>query len=423
MNSIVHRFGRAVSSQVPQNPQLSRNILAAGYTLSGWKDAYFGGKGLKGVYAHMNAAISRNMSHSFKDSSRSAMVNIFFPCELLYAMDITAVFPEALSVYIANSDCEAVFAESAEAIGISESLCSYHKIMIGTARTGVLPKPLLIANTTLACDANQLSFRYLAEEYGSPHFIVDVPHTVNKESVHYVASQLKNFTVLLEDLLHSSMSESKLRYTVDRANRTIKAYREYLNIRARTSLPISMTGELFSLVATHVFLGTPESEQYAIAIKELAQKASPDRRKKRILWLHTLPNWQDSIRVLLENNERTEILASDMTYDTLIDMDPEKPYESMAERLVYNINNGGAQRRIDAAIAYAKKLHADGVIVFGQWGCKQTMGMSQLAKMALEEEGFPTLVLDGDGCDPRNVADGQMATRVNAFLEQLEASR
>ena len=34
--------------------------------------------------------------------------------------------------------------------------------------------------------------------------------------------------------------------------------------------------------------------------------------------------------------------------------------------------------------------------------------------------GLPTLVLDGDGCDSRNVADGQMVTRVGAFLEQLE---
>lgn len=95
----------------------------------------------------------------------------------------------------------------------------------------------------------------------------------------------------------------------------------------------------------------------------------------------------------------------------------------MAKRLVYNINNGGAHRRIDAAISYAEKLHADGVIVFGQWGCKQTMGMSQLAKISLEAHGFPTLVLDGDGCDPRNVADGQMLTRISAFLEQLEAKR
>jgi len=371
----------------------------------------------------MNSVISKNMSRSFRDSSHSAMVNIFFPCELLYAMEIVPVFPEALSVYIANSGCGEIFAESAEAIGISESLCSYHKIMIGTAWTGVLPKPLLIANTTLACDANQLSFRLLADEYHTPHIIIDVPHTVDKESVHYVSSQLKNITSLLEDLSHCPMSESKLQDTIDRANRTIKAYRKYLDLRAEISLPISMTGELFSLAALHAFLGMPESEQYAIALEELAHKASLDRRKKRILWLHTLPNWQHSIRVLLENNEHFEILASDMTYDTLIDMDPEKPYESMAKRLVYNINNGGAHRRIDAAISYAEKLHADGVIVFGQWGCKQTMGMSQLAKISLEAHGFPTLVLDGDGCDPRNVADGQMLTRISAFLEQLEARR
>jgi len=102
-------------------------------------------------------------------------------------------------------------------------------------------------------------------------------------------------------------------------------------------------------------------------------------------------------------------------------MDPEKPFESMARRLVYNCNNGGAARRIETALSYAKRLHADGVLLFSQWGCKQTMGLSQLAKSALEAEGFPTLVLDGDGCDRRNVAEGQMLTRVNAFLEQLEA--
>ena len=77
-------------------------------------------------------------------------------------------------------------------------------------------------------------------------------------------------------------------------------------------------------------------------------------------------------------------------------------------------------RRIDNAIAWAKKLNADGVILFCHWGCKQTMGLSTLAKRRLEEAGLPTLVLDGDGCDSRNVADGQMVTRVGAFLEQLE---
>ena len=38
----------------------------------------------------------------------------------------------------------------------------------------------------------------------------------------------------------------------------------------------------------------------------------------------------------------------------------------------------------------------------------------------LEAAGFPTLILNGDGCDRSNSSDGQIATRLNAFLEMLE---
>ena len=33
------------------------------------------------------------------------------------------------------------------------------------------------------------------------------------------------------------------------------------------------------------------------------------------------------------------------------------------------------------------------------------------------------LTLDGDGCDRRNIKDGQMRTRLEAFLELLEERR
>ena len=109
-----------------------------------------------------------------------------------------------------------------------------------------------------------------------------------------------------------------------------------------------------------------------------------------------------------------------MPAGALLDMDPDRPYESMARRVVSSASNGPGSRRVEEAVRRAKETKADGVILFCHWGCKQTLGLSQLAKRRLEEEGLPTLVLDGDGCDGRNVADGQMVTRVNAFLEQLE---
>jgi len=152
----------------------------------------------------------------------------------------------------------------------------------------------------------------------------------------------------------------------------------------------------------HVLLGRPESERYACAMREIARNAAIDlqghssrnynhanSRKRRILWLHTLPNWQDSLRVLLEQSERCEIIASDMTFDALIDMDPEKPFESMARRLVYNCNNGGAARRIETALSYAKRLHAMGCCslanggVNRQWVCRNSQNQHSRLKVFL----------------------------------------
>jgi len=424
VKKIVKTFGNIITAQVAINPVRTRKLLAIVYGLNGWRNLLWGGSGLEGAYAKLGAALSRSICKSFLQPGNSVMVNIFFPCELLHALNIIPMFPEALSVYLVNSACEQVFAEAAENAGVPESFCSYHKIMLGMAETGVLPKPLLITNTTLACDANRLSFRRLAEHYQIPHLVVDIPDKINSEAEHYVAEQLRAVTAALEDCCKKKLAWEKLCEAISIADRSLKSYQEYLEFRGRCSLPVTMSGELYSLIATHVFLGTPESEDYLNALRQAAQNAPlPKAGKKRLLWLHTLPNWQESLQTFFAPDGHFEIVGCDLTYDVLVDMDPQRPYESMARRLLYNFNNGPAQRRIAAAAHYAKKLQADGVLIFCHWGCKQTMGMALLAKSILEAEGFPTLVLDGDGCDSRNVSDGQMVTRVSAFLEQLEEKK
>ena len=85
---------------------------------------------------------------------------------------------------------------------------------------------------------------------------------------------------------------------------------------------------------------------------------------------------------------------------------------AMARRLVYSAYGGAAQIRVDNARALAKELKADGAVCFCHWGCKQTMGASVLLQSALEADGIPTLILNGDGCDRANSSDGQVATRM-----------
>mgnify|MGYP002536991270 CR=1 FL=1 len=75
------------------------------------------------------------------------------------------------------------------------------------------------------------------------------------------------------------------------------------------------------------------------------------------------------------------------------------------------------------ALELCRMQQIDGVVYFCQWGCKQTMGAAQLFKSALEAEGYPVLLLDGDGCDRANTMDGQTATRLDAFLEMLHSKQ
>lgn len=370
----------------------------------------------------MNGRVADTLIRGMNQPRQAVMVNIFMPCELMHAMGLTPMFPEGLSVYVACTACQHVFAERAETSGIPESFCSYHKTMIGMAESGVLPKPLLIAGTTLACDANQLSFRHLAAHYPAPLTLIDVPAREDDAAVACVADQLRELARTLETLTGKKLDEVKLRESMACANRTLALMREYADLRAEVSQDTTMTGELCSLIATHCLLGACGWGKLRPRTDRNGQtRAQAGNDAPQAHFLHPYPaQLQDSMIRMLETENRCELVGCDITFDSLMPLDPDKPFESMARRLLANVNGGRSTRRIDNAIAWAKKLNADGVIVFCHWGCKQTMGLSTLAKRRLEEAGLPTLVLDGDGCDSRNVADGQMVTRVGAFLEQLE---
>ena len=424
MKKYIETLGSIIEKQAAGSPERARLLLEAAYSWVRFSGTHQRGRDVGAAYEYINGVVAGTIVDSFRRPQQSVMVNIFFPCELLHAMDIQPMFPEGISVYLACTACQRVFAEAAEADDVPESFCSYHKTMLGLAQSGVMPRPLLIANTTLACDANQLSFRRLADFYQTPHFVVDVPCSGGADAVDYVAGQLRELTLLLEDLYHRKLDPQALRETMVRSRQTLELQRAFMRQRGRVSLPVTMTGELCSIIATHVLLGRPESELYLRRLLSAAEAAPLQQAgKKRIFWMHTLPNWQDSMKEILESSGRCELVGTDMSVDFTGSMDPDHPYESMARRVVESSFNGSALHRIESTIQTARAAKADGVILFCHWGCKQTLGLSQLAKQMLEEAGLPTLVLDGDGCDSRNVADGQMVTRVNAFLEQLEGER
>jgi benzoyl-CoA reductase/2-hydroxyglutaryl-CoA dehydratase subunit BcrC/BadD/HgdB len=354
---------------------------------------------------------------------RSAMVNLFFPCELLHAMGISPQFTEGLACYLNGAGCEQVFLEYAESAGVPPTLCSYHRVLLGAALSDVMPPPRFVASTSLACDANTSTFRAIAGHYGVPHFVVDVPGVCTGETLAYVAEQLRGVVSGIEETMGESLDEDRLRAVIRRANRALEMHREHLRLLADKHLPCDLTSEMNKVFPTHVLLGAPEAEEYFHLLLEDTRRAAPSRGETRILWAHTIPYWQQSVREPFNAGGRRQLIACDLNVDTLEEMDETRPYESLARRLLTNMLNGPAENRAGRLLELARQLKADGVVYFCHWGCKQTLGAARLIGERLEQGGFPVLVLDGDGCDRKNINDGQMSTRLQAFMEMLESGR
>lgn len=422
MNSKIEKFGAFLGNQLPAHPDAVRRTLAAAYGLIGIQ----AGRHPSGKYTasreYLQAYTARLLSDMLKDPSSSAVVNIFLPCEIFHALGIKIMAPEALACYIANTACEKPFLEEAEIHGASDTFCSFHRVLMGLAETGVLKKPALVANTTLACDANQLSFRHLAKLWHVPQAVIDVPYEVSPESVDYVCGQLRSLAALTEECTHKKLDENELKAAVARSARSQEYFRRYLAVRPDVHFPESLTPELLTVVANHLYLGLPEGEQYFRMLLRDAETAPKLMSEKKLIWMHVLPNYQEELKEIFQGNERVEILASDLAFDSLVHMDAEKPYESMARRIVYGSFNGAGSRRIGRTLEIARKMKADGILIFCQWGCKQTQGIAVSAKKTFEENGFPTLILDGDACDRTNCGGAQAVTRANAFIEELEGT-
>lgn len=424
MNKAIEVFGNHIYKLTQTNPNKALKELSFVFTAAGLQCKYFPTKLLLPARQYMQWAVADSAIKPLRKGESSAIVSLYLPCEILHAMGIYQLFPEALSCYLAAAGSEKIFVETAENNGMPKNLCSYHKIFIGMAESGVLPKPKFVINTSLACDVNHLSFRRIADYYGVPHFMIDVPNSYNESNRIYLENQLRQMVDFIEQNSDFKLDENKLNEVVQRSKNTINNFRKILELKKDRYLSDEMTSQMLSIFATHVMLGTKEAEKYSNDMISQLSKCPKEYKGARLFWVHTLPYTQDALRNIINFTDRCEIVACDMILDAIdVDINEENPYRFMADRLLRNIVNGSGDNRINAVLKFAKQLNCDGVVWYCHWGCKQTAGSSARAKEILEKNGLPTLILDGDGCDSQNVNDGQTVTRMEAFLELLEKKK
>ncbi len=419
MNAIV-RYGNFIKSSLEEHPLRARKMIQAGLCLESIRTAHFPDRRMPAAYRELNAMAVKSVRNAFAHPQSCAWTNLFTPVEILQCFDVNCLSIEALSSFLSGFTCENWLIDYAERIGMAPTLCSYHKNFIGAADSGLVPNPAFAVTTSMICDGNINTFRHITEKKQIPAYVIDVPDTYSADSVAYVTSQLQELIALLEKTLGRRFDIDRLREILERENASHKVYLDFLKKRRTKFYPTTLTIQMYMLFASHLNIGSEETLHfYRHLLTDIDNY--PDFDGKRILWVHLLPFYQDTLKQYFNFSRNYQIQALDMNLDYMEPLDCSRPLEALAEKMLRNVYNGPYERKISFVRQLADDVGADGIIHFCHWGCKQASGGAMLLKEAMKKEGIPMLILDGDGIDRRNSHDGQIKTRLEAFFEILES--
>ncbi len=417
--NIAKTYGGFVKNALPDHPERARALVRAGLRLETLRKRIAPEKGLPKGYLALHKLAMTRTADALKHPETAAWVNVFTPVELLQCFGLNCTSVELLSSFLSGFYCEDTLIDAAEEAGIAATLCSYHKNFIGGSLLGLAPTPKVAVTTSMVCDGNINTFRYLSQRTGVESFILDIPHAWSQEAEDYVIGQLKELISLLEQKTGVSYREEALAEMLERENESKRLLLEIMELQKTKRYPNTMTMNLFMIYATHLAIGLPEVLDFFRTMRSDIEQY-PEYHGKRLFWVHLFPYYQETLKQYIELDGPYYISGYDFNYDYTDPLDTSDPLRALAKKLLLNHYNGDYHRKAEWLAQLIKNSGADGAVHFNHWGCKQVAGGVQLLKAALRDEGVPLLILDGDALDRRNSHDGQVKTRLEAFLELLE---
>lgn len=416
---LVESYGKYIKKNI-HNPSKVLKLLKIGFSLEKFLVSKFKNKNISHSLNYLNELCLDFILKPLKIPQNSAFVTIFSPVEILHAFNINPFLIEGFSSFLSGTRCEDIFIDYAEKCGISDTLCSYHKAFIGSVEAGVVPKTKFALTSSMICDGNLNTVRYVSDKYDIPYYYMDIPYEYSEDTERYVVGQLHELVEFIQDVTKRMFSEEKFMKVIKVENDTKVYMRKFYRSLMRKYYPNTLTLEMYRLFASHLGIGRREILDFYRMQSEDIEKY-PDFRGKRILWSHIMPFYSETFKNFLNLNPDYQLLACDYNFDNMDEMDYKHPYEAVAKKFLQNRLNGPFNRKIGNIVKMAEDFHTDGVINLCSFGCKECSGGTMLLKKALKQKNIPYLSIDGDGVDRRNAHEGQIKTRVEAFKEILDS--
>jgi benzoyl-CoA reductase/2-hydroxyglutaryl-CoA dehydratase subunit BcrC/BadD/HgdB len=371
--------------------------------------------------------VARLGTRLYSGENNVAWCGVTAPFDLLSAMGVTSCFVEFIGAMLATTGTIGTFLDHAEKSGYASDICGYHRSVLGSARQGLMPVPDFLIATSCPCTGGLAVMENLAEYFKKDLFVLHVPQDESEKSVQYLADQIKEMTRFVSSHTGRSLDKEALGRAIENTNRAREMMQGVFELASHVPSPtnghdLSNFGIVMALLlGTDAAVEISEAYRNEFAARDRDMKPGMPGEKHRLMWIQNRIQFKSPLDNLLRERYLANIVVDELNSITWEPIDPEDPYTGLARRAISIPFNGTIERRIAHLQKLALTYKIDGAINPCHRGCRQGAGARGLISDGLKEIGIPVLNLEVDVVDPRDFAEGQLSTRIEAFIEMLDA--
>ena len=353
-----------------------------------------------------------------------AWCGVTIPFDLLNSMGVTSCFVEFVGAMLSSNETAPIFIKEAEDSGYAPDSCAYHRAVTGAMLKDIMPEPDFVIGSSSPCTAGLAVMEDMARRFKKDFFILNVPQNNSKESVKFLTDQIKEMTRFITAHTQKPLSMEKLGRALEFFNESSLILKDIYNLAKQTPSPVD--NKLLKDFGTVIglIMGTRKGVEICQAFKDElidrieSKKIDPSKEKIRIMWIQNRIQYKFPIEKMLEDFG-VKIVVDELNDVTWEPMDPDNPFESIAKRIISIPYSLGTNERIAHMQLLAREYKLGGAINPCHWGCRQGTGVRGLTTRGLKDVNVPVLNLEIDCVDSRNLAQGQIETRLEAFVEML----
>jgi benzoyl-CoA reductase/2-hydroxyglutaryl-CoA dehydratase subunit BcrC/BadD/HgdB len=366
------------------------------------------------------------------------------PSELMFAMDVFPIYPESLAAISSGIRKAEEFFNEARLREFSSSVCSYTRCGLGISWTnkcafGPIPEPDLFVTDVSVCCLHVTWWAYLEDHFKKPTFYVDQPATDDPDDpgyIDYYEDQIRGMVTFIEDNTKSVFNMERLKQTVRYSDLAGLYWKKIMELRKHKPSPASfrhLAGQILPLVTA---LGEKDAadfykayhEHYENQIREGFTPAEGGERY-RLIW-NGIPIWHH-----LQVIEYFEKKGANFVWEPYTSLswgnktpsgrlDPEDPFRTLAVKYTNVLTNRPIEQRYRYFDEAIEEYDVDGLVVFSNRSCRpMSIGQDEVVDLIRERHDIPILIFEGDQADPEGFSWQDAKTKIDGFIEVLEARK